>query len=123
MKRVRQRDTHLFPKPVFNWDQKSYAETLRHQAHANELRKKLEKMKELYIEKQMLNQNQDRYKLYQQRYEAEADQLRQNIQNMLARQKEKMDAELEQEQNDLEEQAALEALEAERAYQEAVSVS
>lgn len=83
MRRVRQRDKELFPEPVFNWDRKRYGDELKHQMHLSELQKKLDRTKEIYLEKKILEENEQRYRLEQQEYEKNAEDLKNSILNMM----------------------------------------
>lgn len=86
MKRVRERDRELFPTPVFNWDRKRYGDELMHQMELAKKKKELEKTRQIYLEKKMLEENEERYRLNQLEYEKNAQDLRNTIYNMMNRQ-------------------------------------
>lgn len=61
MQRVYKRDEELFPEPSYGYDRKRYAKELKHQVHLKELAEKLNKTRDIYLEKKMLELNNKRY--------------------------------------------------------------
>lgn len=63
MQRVYLRDKELFPEPSYGYDRKRYAKELAQQVHLKELAKKLDKTRDIYLEKKMLEESNRRYQM------------------------------------------------------------